>query len=108
MLSTTTNLRQSIRKNGVSYLHIAKAASLLGSSAQYVRSACDAGELPGRLVGGAWYIPEEALVLYLRQRIKRSEGKRTQARTESFQKQLSIREKARHAVPIVGREIRIV
>lgn len=108
MLSSTNNLRQSIRKDGVSYLHIAKAASLLGSSPQYVRSACDAGELPGRLVGGAWYIPEEALVAYLRQRIGRIEGKRTQARRESLNTQMSIREKARHAVHVVGREIRIV
>ena len=106
MSSVAEKKRAIIRKEGISYVHIEHAASLLDCSEQYVRAECDRGALRGRLVGGAWYIEEGHLAPYLRERASKSEKKRLQARTESVRAREEVLKKAFHSKRVVGSEIR--
>lgn len=98
--------RKHVRKDGEVYLHGTVAADLLGYSLEYVRTLCDAGELPGRIIGGAWYIPEAALMPFMQEKLAAEALRREELRKEGRAIKAVVAEKARHAQAVVGSEIR--
>ena len=106
MHQTDRQRRASIRKEGVSYVHIAEAARLLSCSEQYVRAECDRGALRGRIVGGAWHVEEENLAPYVKMRVGREEKRRAEVRLANQDARASLVQKVQHAKRIVGSEIR--
>lgn len=103
---TAEKAREKIKKEGVVYLHSASAADLLGYSLEHIRALCDAGELSGRIIGGAWYVPEAALAPFMRQKLAKEAIRREALRGESLALRAAVREKVFHAHRIVGSEIR--
>jgi hypothetical protein len=97
--------RVKVRKDGISYTHLTDASKLLGVSEPYLRSKCDKGGSVARLIGGAWYLPEEALLKICADMQKRVLAKAIKAEREANEAIQATMLKATHAGRIVGREI---
>ncbi len=98
------NRRASLKSKGITYLHVSKAASLLGCSEQYVRSRCASGELIATIVGGAWHIEEKALENFLKGKIKSKDVRASELAKENEAIKALLKDKSKNAA-VVGREI---
>lgn len=96
----------SIQRGGSAYLHIAKAAKLLGVSQSFVRANCAKGELLGQIVGGAWYIELNSIEFYKRRQILTLEGQKVRQSVAAKMDLETVRHKQKNAVRFVGKEIR--
>lgn len=105
-MNSSSNLRK-IAKGESSYIHGKDVAQLIGISAAHVRRECEQGNLPGVRVGGAWYVSEEALPLYIRHKSAAKATNQVRLRAEAIEARRASAAKAREARLVVGLEILI-
>lgn len=98
--------RSKIRIEGREYLHIDSAADLLGCSPQYIRMTCDQNGTSCRIVGGAWYVADEALVAFATAKQSKSAIKSIESRAAHAVRKADGGLSGKRTGRIVGKEIR--
>lgn len=98
--------RISVVRGSKKYVHIRGATKVLKVSDADIRLACSKSKLVCIQLGGAWYIAEDSLEAYKREKITLKQKRGATVKQERLEERMTIARKVANARKVVGGEIR--